>query len=69
MQDNKLAYIHDAFKIRDEDLEEAKKIDKFNEICEFYVNDSDFLKNTPQREKADFVGTFIDALKYIQKCF
>ncbi|MDA3049296.1 hypothetical protein OFO03_05155 [Campylobacter sp. JMF_02 ED1] len=60
INDNKITYLFDISPYTY--FDEAIKEPKFSEICEFII--------TINGEKTDkFQGSFIDALKYIQKAF
>ncbi|MBE2984662.1 hypothetical protein CCAL9344_01350 [Campylobacter sp. RM9344] len=60
--DKKIAYVFDVFTPKDKDMNEVKKHKEFSEICEF-VHTAD------GKERANFQGTFIDALNYIKDNF
>ena len=62
---NEIVWIFEPFPVKNEWIELCSKIEIFNKRVVFVVN---LLKD--EWEKIDeFEGTFIDALKYIQKVF
>ncbi|MCR4941275.1 MAG: hypothetical protein K5978_00595 [Campylobacter sp.] len=64
LRDNKIILVFDTFEPSDKLIKEAEGYDTFHEKCKFYHKEVENEKiiNT-------FEGTFIDALKYIQKNF
>lgn len=63
---DEILYIHDINLI---DLEKAEKEPRFLGEYVFYINEANFLKNTPQDKNRKFQGSFYDALKYINENF
>jgi len=64
VSNNKIAYLHDL-DIKVKDIDTVSKEPLFNEECNFYINNPNFLKEYPQKNAKKFQGTFIDALNYI----
>lgn len=63
--EDKLNWIYDPFKIKDEHIEACENIEAFKKTASFKV----LLLKSEWINVDEFQGTFIDALKYIQKKF
>ena len=65
VSNNKIVYIHDL-DIKVKDINTVSKEALFNEECNFYINNPNFLKEYPQKNAKKFKGTFISALNFIK---